>query len=316
MNRMNELQRRDNDELSRFRLGIDLGAFVASFGYELDIKDSNARTKTFRRGGDKIIVSKGQCGFDIYKDCRSEAHGSVIDFAQQETSEGLGRTRQRLRAWMGQGNPKDFLPTCPSVKPVSGQSKADEEPDRKKCEQVWNAATWNPEPAYLLSRGLSSEVLADDRFVDTFRVNKRGAVMFLHRDREGQTGYELRGVDLKAFMANGKRGLWYSNNIRTAKSVVICESAIDCLSHYQIFGWDVCYVSIGGSIAHRQKELLTGLFAKVTARHGQIIVATDNDQAGRDYFTTMKSLTATSLKMHTSIGNDWNCDLNFSPEER
>lgn len=322
MNRMNEIQQHDQDELTRFRLGIDLGAFVSSFGYELDKKDSNTRTKTYRRESDKIIVSKGKCGFDIFKDCRSEVHGSVIDFAQMETGEDLGRTRQRLRAWIGQGNPKDFpFPTGPSVQPAADAPTATDEPDRKKCLKVWNAATWNPEPAYLLSRGLTAESLADDRFKDTFRVSAKGAILFLHRDRMGMTGYELRGVDaktgekLKAFMADGKRGLWFSNNLREAKSVVICESAINALSHYELYGWDTAYVSIGGAISLKQKELLAGLFAKFTAKNGLMIVGTDNDAAGDDYFTTMKTLTTAKLKRHCPIGNDWNADLQFVRSE-
>ena len=319
MNRMNEIQQRDNDELTRFRSGIDLGDFVASFGYELDNKESNARTRTYRRESDKIIVSRGHCGFDIFKDCRSEAHGSVIDFAQLETGEGLGRTRQRLRAWMGQGNPKDSFPTGPSLKPPTDAPTAADEPDRKKCEKVWALASWTPEPAYLLQRGLSSEVLNDARFMDTFRVNGGGAVLFLHRDRQGMVGYELRGFQdgrkLKGFMKDGKRGLWYSNNLREAKSVVICESAIDCLSHYELYGWDCAYVSIGGAISMKQKDLLAGLFEKVTARNGLIIVATDNDQAGSDYFATMQTLTQTKLKRHAPIGNDWNADLQFVRNE-
>lgn len=322
MNRMNEIQQRDNDELDRFRSGIDLGDFVASFGYERDMKESNERTKTYRREGDKIIVSRGKCGFDIFKDCRSEAHGSVIDFAQLETGESLGRTRQRLRAWMGQGNPKDFFPTGPSLKPPTDAPTATDEPDRKKCLKVWESASWNPEPAYLLGRGLSAEVLNDDRFKDTFRVNRSGGVMFLHRDRAGMAGYELRGVDaqtgekLKGFMKDGKRGLWYSNNLCTSKSVVICESAIDCLSHYELYGWDCAYVSIGGAISSKQKDLLAGLFVKVTARNGLIIVATDNDAAGDDYFATMKTLTPVKLKRHCPIGNDWNSDLQFVRSEQ
>lgn len=322
MNRMNEIQQRDNDELDRFRSGIDLGDFVASFGYELDVKESNERTRTYRRGGDKILVSRGKCGFDIFLDCRSDAHGSVIDFAQQETGECLGRTRQRLRAWMGQGNPKDSFPTCPSLKPPTDAPTATDEPDRKKCEKVWALANWTSEPAYLLSRGLSAEVLDDPRFADTFRTNSKGAVMFLHRDRVGMTGYELRGVDaqtgekLKAFMADGKRGLWYSNNLREAKSVVICESAIDCLSHYELYGWDCAYVSIGGAISLKQRDLLAGLFAKVTARNGLIIVSVDNDPAGDDYFATMKTLTPTKLKRHTPVSDDWNNDLQFVRREQ
>ena len=321
MNRMNEIAQRDNDELSRFRLEIDLGAFVASFGYELDTKESNERTRTYRREGDKIIVSRGKCGFDIFKDCRSEAHGSVIDFAQSETGEGLGRTRQRLRAWMGQGNPKDSFPTGPSLKPPTDVPTATDEPDRKKCLAVWNLASWTPEPTYLLGRGLSVEVLNDDRFKDTFRVNRSGAVMFLHRDRVGMTGYELRGVDaqtgekLKGFMKDGKRGLWYSNNLCTSKSVVICESAINALSHYQLYGWDCAYVSIGGAISSKQKDLLAGLFAKVTARNGLIIVGVDNDPAGDACFKSMKALTEARLRRHCPISNDWNADLQFVRSE-
>jgi hypothetical protein len=145
--------------------------------------------------------------------------------------------------------------------------------------------------------------------------------MFLHQDRVGMTGYELRGVyaqtgeKLKGFMKDGKRGLWYSNNLCTSKSVVICESAIDCLSHYELYGWDCAYVSIGGAISSKQKDLLTGLFVKVTARNGLIIIGVDNDAAGTQYFETMQALTPVKLKRHCPIGNDWNADLQFVRSE-
>lgn len=312
MNAMNQIQQNDQDELSLFRASIDLGAVAESFGYQLDRTESNERTRTYRRdSGEKIIVSRGHCGHDIYLNCRSQAHGSVIDFVQQETSEGLGRTRRRLREFMGQDSRYPSFPTCPSLSPSTGDSRGIDEPDRRKCSEVWELATGNPVTPYLLERGLSERTLLDPRFVGTFRVNSTGAVMFLHRDRVGMTGYELRGIDsktgfsLKGFMRRGKRALWYSNNLKQSTSVVICESAIDCLSHYELYGWDVAYVSIGGAISTLQKELLTGLFGKKP----QIIVATDNDDSGQSYFEIMQSLTAMKLKRHSPIGKDWNDDL-------
>lgn len=314
-----------DQELELFKGRISLVELAHSSGYVRDEVKSSAKVSVMRRESDddKLLMTAGDCGYDIYQSCRvTSDKGSVIDFVMTREGLNLGEARKRLRAFLGIGRPQaPSFPSRPSVEPVSGLSKATDEPDRKKCEKVWALASWTPEPAYLIGRGLSVEVMNDPRFVDTFRVNSKGAVLFLHRDRIGPTGYELRGVDaktgekLKGFMRDGKRGLWYSNNLREAKSIIVCESAIDCLSHYQLYGWDAGYCSIGGAISMKQKDLLAGLFAKVNTRNGLIIVATDNDAAGDDYFATMKTLAQTKLKRHTPIGNDWNADLQFVRNE-
>lgn len=295
----------------------DLVAYAEQQGYKRIEAKCSPHSVCLALGDDKIIVKVDGDNHFVYCNVHDDRdQGSIVDFVMKRQGVNyVGAMKALLRLETAS------FPTGLKKPSNSGLSKATEEPDRKKCLKVWDAATWNPEPAYLLSRGLTAESLADERFRDTFRVNPKGAVMFLHRDRIGPTGYELRGVyaktgeKLKAFMADGKRGLWYSNNLREAKSIIVCESAIDCLSHYELYGWDCAYVSIGGAISSKQKDLLAGLFAKVTARNGLIIIGTDNDAAGDDYFTTMQTLTQTKLKRHCPIGNDWNADLTYVRNE-
>lgn len=289
----------------------DLVAYAEQQGYKRIEAKCSPHSVCLALGDDKIIVKVDVDNHYVYCNVHDDRdQGSIVDFVMKRqgvTYVGAMKTLLRLES--------TSLPTGFKKTPNSGLSKATEEPDRKKCLKVWQSATWNPAPAYLLSRGLSPEVLNDPMFVDTFRTNRTGMVMFLHRDRVGVTGYELRGVDaktgekLKGFMKDGKRGLWYSNNLREAKSVVVCESAVDCLSHYALHGGDCAYVSIGGAISLRQKELLTGLFAKVTARNGLVIIGTDNDEAGNHYFETMQTLTPVKVQRHTPSRNDWNEDL-------
>jgi DNA primase len=96
-------------------------------------------------------------------------------------------------------------------------------------------------------------------------------------------------------------------------STVICESSIDCLSHYQLHGGDAGYVSLGGAIGARQRDLLTGLFVKAQRRSARVIVATDNDAAGEVYFEQMQLLSPFTLERQTPMGKDWNDDLAVNP---
>lgn len=96
---------------------------------------------------------------------------------------------------------------------------------------------------------------------------------------------------------------------------MICESPIDCLSHWQLYGWDVAYVSLGGTIGNRQRDLLTGLLAKANARQAMVIVGTDNDAAGDGYFEELSLLAPMRLERHRPIGKDWSDDLAYVNRE-
>lgn len=295
-----------DNELEHFKREISLSEYVQSVGFTLDRTKSSTRTKVFQRGPDKILVFGGSDGHAVYRNERNHAErGSVIDFVMFDSGCSLGHARTILRSYPGNNL---LFPSCPSLKPSTATSK-DDEGFRRKATAVWQVATWTPEPAYLLSRGLLPDTLNHPMFTDTFRVDRNGNVLFPHFDRFGRCGYELRNAGLKTFGANTKRGLWYTKNCCSTLHIVICESSIDCMSYFQLHGGDFGYVSLGGAIGERQRDLLTGLFDKAALRSAKVIVATDNDLAGEQYFAQMQALSNFALERQTPRLKDWNDDL-------
>ena len=297
-----------DNELDHFKNSISLVDYVSSVGFALDRAKSSARVKVYRRDHDKLLVWVGlEDGHDVFRNERTLQGGSVLDFVMMEEGCSLGRARLTLRRYLGV-NPS--FPSRPSCKPSLTASVQGDEGYRKKVAAVWNAARWEPEPAYLLGRGLTNETITAVLFVSTFRVGRNNIVIFPHFDRQGMCGYELRNASLKTFGSGTKKGLWYSNNCVSAPSIVICESSIDCLSHFQLHGGDAGYVSLGGAIGTRQRDLLTGLFIKAQRRSARVIVATDNDAAGEVYFEQLQLLSPFALERQTPKCKDWNDDLN------
>lgn len=297
-----------DSELDSFKR-MNFVEFVLTMGYKLDERESSVRSFVLRDGGgDKVIAKTNEGGHWVYFSVRDPAdHGTLVDFVQRRTGEGLGHVKKRLRGHARQNPSLSYRPAC---KPSLTASVQGDEGYRKKVAAVWKAARWEPEPAYLLGRGLTKETIAAVLFVDTFRQDKKGNILFPHHDRQGLCGYELRNTSLKTFGADTKKGLWYSKNCVSALSIVICESSIDCLSYHQLHGGDAGYVSLGGAIGTRQRDLLTGLFIKAQRRSARVIVATDNDAAGEVYFEQLQLLSPFALGRQTPSGKDWNDDLN------
>lgn len=296
----------ERDELDRFKQEVNLEALACVFGYERDDRESTASGAIYRRkdGDAKLSIVCGKNGQWVYYDFRTEQGGSVLDFVKMETGESLGHIRRRLRDFLRTDHPlqvEHFTPNCPK--------STCEEPDRKKCQAVWDESIWTPNATYLLGRGLSLATMSDERFMDTFRISGKGEVRFIHRDRVGLTGYEKRGEGVKGFMSSGHKAFWYSNNLKTANQIVICESGINALSHCQLFAGDSAYLSFAGTISSRQRDLFSGLFAKASKRGAQIIIATDNDDAGHGYFEALSLLSPEPMLRAVPAGKDWNDDL-------
>lgn len=286
-------------ELSQLKQ-VNIEAIAQSIGYARDKAASTPRVAVIRRDAEKLLVTNGRNG-PMYRNERDhQDQGDAIDFVTRHMGLNLGQARQFLRSWAGTVPTSSFHPA---------HLEASTTDYRKKSHAVWNAAVWNPEHPYLLHRGLSAATLADPRFHDTYRQDKRGNVIFPHRDREGLCGYELRNHDFKGFGEGCKKGLWHSNNLKIASAIVITEAVIDALSHSQLYGWDVAYVALGGAIGARQRDLLVSLLAKAHARSAMVIIATDNDEAGESYFDQLKLLAPMKIKRHRPISKDWNCDL-------
>ena len=316
-------KRLDKEELDRLKMTVKVADMAtALYGYAVDRKESIGQTTVLRREADngKLLVRPSKRGWDEYKDLRTDRQGSILDFVQDEQCCRLGQARQLLRDWLRTDRPqdKDFAPTA--LAPASGQDIAADEPDRKRVKAILDKADWIPEPDYLKARGLTVS-LADDRFTDCYRTNRNGVVLFPHRDCDGLAGYEVRGIgadgeQLKMFGKGGKRSLWTSRNVATASTLLIVESAVDALSHGELYAdWQAGYVSIAGEISLRQKPLLAGLIKKAVSRNVRMIVGTDNDLSGSKHFKTLCGLTSHQLERMVPVSKDWNDDLMYCIRE-
>ena len=290
---------------------IDLAGLALGMGYERDRKKSSRSVTVLRRGSDKILVKIDDDGHSIYCSARDASdRGSVVDFIMRRERLGYVETIQRLRT----------KTTYPSHTGLSNSPtkplKATSEPDRRKASAVWQAARRIVNIQFLVAgRGLNAATMDDPKFKDTFRLARNGDVLFPHHDRQGLCGYERRADGLKAMGTNTARGLWFSNNLKIATVIVICESPIDCMSHCQLYGWDAGYVAIGGTLSTRQRDLLTGLFIKAASRGATVIVGTDNDPAGDAYLEQLQLLSPTKLYRLRPVDKDWNADLLYCLKE-
>lgn len=290
----------DIDSLKR----RSIEALAPTMGYIRDDVRSNAKSVTLKSATDRVVIKTAESGHSIYFSLNDDAdHGSIIDFVMRRESLSYVDAVHYL-----EGKEISFPIVKSSPSPLPEVSATDY---RKKVAAVWAAASWNPEPAYLLGRGLSREVLNDPRFRDTFRVSSKGVVVFPYMDR-GQPrlcGYELRSSSLKAFGRGTKKGLWVSRNACTASTILVCEGPIDCFSHCSMHGGDFGYAAFGGGLGGRQRELLRGLLAKAANRGCEVVSGVDGDQAGVDYHDALEALAGRSLSRLFPISKDWNDDL-------
>ena len=299
------------DELERFKREINLVEFAQAKGYQV-IKGESSKASTVMKdgAGDKIIIATAEDGHGIYFSVRDDRdNGSIIDFVQKRGGANLGQVRKELRAW---------VPGSSSYSPApAAQRQAKPEPssrDRTQVLAVWMKMQQQPEgghPYLLNERKLSAKTLADPRFAGHVRIDARGNAAFPHYDQDGLTGYELKNEGFTGFAKGGEKALWHSANLGTARRVVICESAIDCMSHAE--SWkdrESAYISIGGAMSDKQRELLREKISTAAA----VVVATDRDEAGQKLADEISGLVPAGARVDRSApanGKDWNDELKY-----
>jgi hypothetical protein len=117
-------------ELDKFKTAIDLRAYAAGQGYQLDAKASWRGTSVMRNplSNDKVVIKRGMDGHFVYFSVRDDRdNGSIIDFVQFRQGLSLGAVRKELRPWIGQP------PVSVPVFAVLHKTKN----DRMKVEASW-----------------------------------------------------------------------------------------------------------------------------------------------------------------------------------
>jgi len=285
------------DEINDFKAKINLAAYMCSKGYKVDKSESSRNSIVLRKGQDKLIVSTATDGHGIYFSVRDDQdNGSIIDFIQKRENMNIGQVRRELRPSLG---------LRPEIKySIKKPVAAD-----KNTQQVIHAYSKTlslSDGGYLSrKRGISANILDDSRFSSMVREDKKGNVIFPHYNNSGLCGYELKNDAFTGFSKSGQKSVWHSSNLGSSKKLVVCESAIDCLSHAQLHpDIDTAYISVAGSLSQAQEEIIGRVIASYREKGLDVISATDADAAGNEFQEAFKAMGA-NLK-HQPLAGDWN----------
>jgi hypothetical protein len=269
-------------ELDSFKSNIDLRAYAASQGYELDRKESWRGSAVMRHpNGDKIIIKRdASSGHYVYFSVRDDHdNGTIIDFVARRQHLSLNRVRKdwailgaELRPWIGQQ--PVAVPTFPPLHRT--------EKNRQRVEVLYARMTDVVRHKYLENeRALPASLFAAERFAGRIRGDFRGNAIFPHFDEDGFCGYEIKNKYFTGFASGGTKGLWMSNERPDDNRIVFCEAAIDALSHAVLFPEErTRYGSIGGKPNPVQPSLILAAIVRMPAS-SEIVSAMDADDDGR-----------------------------------
>lgn len=277
-------------DLDAYKREINLVEYAISCGYELRKKESYRAARVLKHTGDdhKIVVAKDASdGHWVYFAirpnnqvkgrgfARGADNGSIVDFIlSRDPRADMKRVHEECRRWLGRPDP---LPTHPEHDVVASRPT---ERDRFKVALSYEAASVAPGNTYLQERGLSLQTLQDTRFRDSWRTDGRGNALFLHRDADGISGFELKNRGFTGFASGGIKSLWCSTARAGDKTLVVAESAVDAMSYHQLYPRsDARYMSTGGAPSEAQLELLKRAAAKMSPG-STIVLAVDADRGG------------------------------------
>jgi hypothetical protein len=305
-----------DQELETFKTAIDLRAYAAGQGYQLDGKASWRGSSVMRHpvSDDKVIVKRGIDGHYVYFSVRDDRdNGTIVDFVQHRQRVTIGTVRKELRPWIGQ--PPVPVPSFPALPKT--------EKDRMKVEAAYARMedAVNGHPYLERERALPGALLALERFAGRVRIDDRGNAAFPHFDQDGLCGYEIRNTNFKGFASGGTKALWLSQQLPDDNRLVVTEGAIDALSHAVLFPDNHArYASIGGTPNPQQTELIRAAVARMPLS-SEIVSAMDADATGRELAEIVRRAVELSgrqdLKfiVQEPVGHkDWNDQLRAKPQ--
>ena len=303
-------------EIERFKTQINLVEYAQSFGYQyISQKSSQNSAVLAHESGDKIIIATDTDGHGIYFSIIDDRdRGTIIDFVQNRRNIGLSEVRQELRNWH-QSPRRQTAKFTPREKPQPISR------DRLKIiKAASNFKTVQSHP-YLEKRGIDQSILQSDRFMGTVATDDRGNAIFLHYDGNGITGFTAKNENYTGFSKGGTKALWRSQANEGDRRLVITESAIDAISYHQLHRQNnphTRYISTGGTISNKQLELIKTSMVEMTKIGGEIVIATDNDEAGNKSAQSLTKAAPSKSAVSRELpkqGKDWNEILQQSRQQ-
>ncbi len=170
---------------------------------------------------------------------------------------------------------------------------------------------------YLKFRGIDESTLRSTNFhgkILQCRIGNFCNIAFPYQESIGgkYVGAEVRNHHFKRHLRGSLRSysVWVSNVPSQVKRLIICESAIDCLSYHQLKGTlEDVYLSIGGSLTQGQLLCMRNMITQLPVGLAyQIIVAVDHDEMGHTYIQKILEAFPKAI-VDQPTGKDYNEDL-------
>jgi hypothetical protein len=312
------------DELEAFKSRINLSAYAAARGYELDRRTSSRNSVAMRHPeGDKIIIGMGADRHWVYYSVKNPGdHGSIIDFVQNRRGMNLGQARRELRPWLDtpatplppgpSGGPSTFFPPPESYAERVEPVVRDTEEVRRRLADMRPAGGHHP---YLVDRrAIPPDLLASPRLQGRILTDRHDNAVFPHWDEKGLCGYEIKNRDFTGFASGGSKGLWAVGKQVGDDRVVVAETALDALSYAALHGGDGArLVSIAGTMNPQQPALLRRAMDNLPPGSA-VIAAVDHDDGGDAIAEQIEAVfeglgrSDLSYRRHSppTAGQDWN----------
>ena len=300
-----------NNELDEMKR-VNIADYLVSQGYAQNKAKSSKNALCYDHpGGDRLMVgTDSKSGHSVYYSVREgQDNGTIIGLIQKRQSLNLGQVRKELRPWIGRGSQeRPEIQPQPRPEPTT-KDRAEQARGLATCERI------NDRHKYLEGRGLSPETLK--HFRSRIYTDARGNAIFPHNDAQGVAGLEIKNTRFTGFSKGGKKGLWLHGPADPVR-IVVTESAIDAMSHYQLDRDNpqrdrTLYVSTAGKMSPAAKQNLQ----KLLDRHpeAEIIAGFDNDADGNRYAGELQEMAGElEIIRHRPHKNDWNEDLQLQQQ--
>jgi hypothetical protein len=298
---------RENDptELDRFKRDIDLVDYAQRQGYTIKKESRRGDWHHLVKDEEHVIVTR-KGDHQVYLNTGDDRDaGSIIDFAKTRGGDGhglnLGQVRQQLREYLdGAPAPARVYATPPDTARLSSlpvgdpeQAKlAEEERRTRLISEVLGVKKELTDRSYLHGRGITDETLDSPAFqgrIFTAQQNEHKNTAFPLYNEQGLASVEQKNEHYKSLLPLPKNGIWVSHPTdgkdTPVERVVVSESAIDSLSHFQLkHGQDpknTLYIATSGTPTEAQIALIQRVIDKQSPQ--EVVLANDRDAGGRQF---------------------------------
>ena len=294
-------------DLEHYKRSINLVEFAIGRGFELKREKSTRRTKVLKHScGDRILVSQSaQDGHWVYHSIGGEERdsGTIVDFLLRRDARGDMRSvHNACREFLGQ----------PRIEKAEHQVQpGDVSFVRELVIERFVRAQLAHNSRYLNERGIRPETLCDPRFRETWRMDARGNVLFPHRDSEGLCGYEVKNRNYTSFAKQARKTVWRSRAMDSDDRLVVTESAIEALSHFQLHRPATArYISVGGAWSGAGLDELTASTRRLP-EGARVVLAFNHDKGGHELAERLRpriEAEGRGVTLHFPVreGADWN----------